>query len=314
MDSFSAITKSIGGYFTLVSLLPSLMLVAALAALIASGAPMNRPSVGAARNALDGATFRDWTALFAFALFAALVFHPLQFAIVQFYEGYWGTSKLALVLRSRGIETQIRDRRKLKETFEDASTLIESEVSLEAKRAAISARDESARLQANYPRELAHIMPTRFGNILRSYEVNAGARYGLDATRVLPHLALVAEPAHMSYLNDQRSLMDLSVRMSFTSYLICGSYLLALWPYDLWLLLAAGWAALGSMFYLGARTVAHHYGSAICILVDLNRFRLYQALHLKQPGGSTEERRTNLAVASLLEGNPKARISYEHSG
>ena len=53
------------------------------------------------------------------------------------------------------------------------------------------------------------MMPTRLGNMLRRYEILAGAPYELDAPTVLPSLALVAPPGHLDYLNDQRSALHL---------------------------------------------------------------------------------------------------------
>jgi hypothetical protein len=63
-----------------------------------------------------------------------------------------------------------------------------------------------------------------------------GAPFGLDAVRVIPHLALVAQDRDLEYLNDQRSNLDLAVRLCATSLLATACTLAFLWDRGLWLL------------------------------------------------------------------------------
>ena len=57
-------------------------------------------------------------------------------------------------------------------------------------------------------------MPTKLGNVLRRYEAQAATMIGLDAIAALPYMGLVADDPVRAYLDDQRSAMDLSVRMT----------------------------------------------------------------------------------------------------
>ena len=66
-------------------------------------------------------------------------------------------------------------------------------------------------IRARYPDEPTHIMATRLGNVLRKYESTAGATYGLPLLEYATPLGLVAKPEHVAYVNDQRSVLDLSV-------------------------------------------------------------------------------------------------------
>ena len=63
------------------------------------------------------------------------------------------------------------------------------------------------------------MMPTRLGNALRRHEDAVGRPYDLNAVGVMPHIALCAPPEHLAYLNDQRTLLDLSVRLCVVSLL-----------------------------------------------------------------------------------------------
>src|SRR5674536_368784 len=80
-------------------------------------------------------------------------------------------------------------------------------------------------------------MPTRLGNALRRHEDAVGRPYDLNAVGVMPHIALCAPPEHLAYLNDQRTLLDLSVRLCVVSLLAAAAGFVLLARDGLWLLL-----------------------------------------------------------------------------
>lgn len=155
-------------------------------------------------------------------------------------------------------------------------------------------------------------MPTRLGNVLRSYERLAGYQYGLDAVTVLRHVALVAPSGHVEYLDDQRQLLDLSVRMCLTSILATLISIAFLWHHGPWLAIALVPYVLAYLSYRGAIVVAHEYGAAMSTMIDLDRFALYDYLRLPRPKDTAEEQRTNPGLVELLSHNRSINLIYEY--
>jgi hypothetical protein len=156
----------------------------------------------------------------------ALAMHPIQFAVVQFFEGYWGNWALAQRLRSERIVRYQGIHDKWELTRIDASKELQklsnrASVEVARQKAAVTSRsDEAARiLESSLPRAKRDIMPTRLGNVFRRFEREAGRQYSLDAPYFFPHLMLLAPSDHVAYVNDQRSQFDLAIRMSLTGLL-----------------------------------------------------------------------------------------------
>jgi hypothetical protein len=312
-DATSSAGERIGAYFNLVSALPSSIFVTFVYALIASGVPLNPPDWGNALAAFMDLGIAGVLLLALSALVLGLVLHPLQFALVQLYEGYWGLSRVAVALSTTRAQHHRRRRKAVIKRGEDAALaprgpsprlLVQNAVVV----------DESARLERSYPAEGRLVMPTRLGNVLRRYESLVGRPYKLDPTRVMAHLGLVSDPSHLKYLNDQRTLLDLAVRLSAMCYLAALILLITLWPYGAWLALAAVAYSLGYGFYRGAIVSAHAYGQAIHAVVDLNRFTLYTRLGLGLPDTLHAERETNAKLARILDSEEFVDLTYKHAG
>jgi hypothetical protein len=133
-------------------------------------------------------------------------------------------------------------------------------------------------------------MPTRLGNVLRRVEAQAGSQYNLDVPTAVPHILLIAPPSHVDYVSDQRSQLDLAVRMTFMSGLASATAVLFLWPRHFWVLVALIPYMLAYLSYRGSVVAAGLYGSALGTLFNIDRFELYKQLHLQLPAETTEER------------------------
>jgi hypothetical protein len=314
IDAGTGAAQAIGRYFSVVSFVPSSLYVVFVYILIESGAWLHSPSWGHAFKSLASLGIAG-IALLAFASIGfALLIHPIQFAVVQFFEGYWGTSSLAQAIRSqRIIQYQHRCRKLNKEIRSARSQLTVWKDDPEVETTPLRSRmAEASRIRKTFPADLDHVMPTRLGNVLRRAEVQAGSQYNMDSLQVVPHLLLIAPANHVDYVNDQRSQLDLAVRMTFVSALASATAILFLWPYGLWVLIAAIPYALAYLSYRGSVVAASHYGSALDTLINLDRFILYKELHLKLPESTKEERKTNTRMAELFSYSPDESISYEH--
>lgn len=318
--------QSVGRYFSILSFFPTAIYVAYTYILVVSGSWTRAPNWSHAVQSFEhlGVGGVAFLVLAGFAM--GLAIHPLQFAIVQFFEGYWGISPLALSWRTERImrykcryidtdavaESASESLDELDELAKDADGHPWLDIT-PAHRTGFEGRlDESNRfLGSNAPAE-RFVMPTRLGNVLRKFELNAGSPYGLDSIAIVPRILLIAPEAHANYVNDQRSQLDLAVRMVFISLIATATTVIFLWPYPLWALVAIIPYAIAYVSYRGSIIAARGYGSALKILIDLNRFTLYKQLHVGLPNSNSMERTANEQVSRLLQGRP-ADITYEHS-
>jgi len=237
----------------------------------------------------------------------------MQFAFVQFLEGYWGTSRLACRLRflrikSKGLrlggqldrlaqlDRQIEDLwdRRESATGDEYDRLTTSMIEL------MSLQTELIRITATAPTSPEAVMPSRLGNVLRRYEWSVGKAYCLETITTVPFLSRVAAPGDMDYVNDQRGQLDLAVRMTIVGFVATGLTLVFLARHGLWLLVAVVPYLAGYLSYQGAVTAAAAYGRALGVLVTLNRFALYERLRLPPVADLAAERTRNTAVKPLL--------------
>ena len=319
IDAGSSAAQAIGRYFSIVSFVPSSLYVVFVYILIKSGAWLHTPIWSHAFESLTSLGVAGIALLGFASIGLALLIHPIQFAVVQFFEGYWGTSRLAQIFRSNRIVHYQYLCRKLNKEIQCASSLLadreddpEVKATLAVEAPFRSRVAEATRIRSAFPIDLDQVMPTRLGNVLRRAEAQAGSQYGMDSLQIVPHLLLIAPAKHVDYVNDQRSQLDLAVRMTFISGLASATAVLFLWPYRLWILIAIIPYVLAYLSYRGSLVAADHYGSALDTLINLDRFMLYKELHLTLPDSTEEERRTNASMAELFSYSPDESITYEH--
>ena len=246
-----------------------------------------------------------------------VLLHPIQFALVQFFEGYWGTRPVPQALRRWRIAHYQELCTRLDDKWDSASDR-EADLADEGYDATSVWRvrsrsewQEASRVRESFPDKEEHVMPTRLGNVLRRTESLAGSQYGLDALKAVPHILLVAPVAHVDYVNDQRSQLDLAVRMTFMSSVAVVTTLLFLHADRFWTLLAVVPYGLAYLSYRGSLVAAGHYAAAVDALINLNRFALYQRLHLPLPENAVTEKTMNEQMKKVFEYVPKP-MGYEH--
>ena len=311
----SGVSSQIGRYFTVVSALPSAAFTAYVYVLVRTGA------WGGSVSWARAVTFQlsDLAVLTVASFVVALALHPLQFAMIQLLEGYWGAAAPARRLAALRI---MHHRRRL-QSLQDAE--VQALLSL----AAMPARDqpgsrhatpaaldaalrsvEARRLRASYPPDRTRILPTRLGNVLRRYEMTAGAPYGLDIIQALPRLAMVAQPAEVDYLQDQRMQLELAVRTCLLALLASVVTVAFMVRHPPWLLVALIPYVVSYAAYRGAVTVAHEYGAAMSVVAELNRFSLYDRLQLPRPVTLEDEVRQNTDLMKAFA--QEANVSFRY--
>jgi hypothetical protein len=324
---------AIGRYFSVVSTVPSFVLALWVYVLLASGAATGSPSWThlKANNPFDNVGSAIAVVLLGIGL--ALVVHPTQFAIVQIMEGYGGTTRLGRELRARMVLGHLRRQAKATQLVRDAvgserrairDSGLEDVSSLLSPTRLSSRQDDvlpvlSAQIQRrtasserdSYPRIAADTLPTRLGNVLRRYEQTAGRAIDLPILRWATHIGMVADPAHTAYVGDRRTQLDLAVRMSAVSVVAAVFTFSLVWSDGPWALLTlvpytAAWAS-----YRGAITSAEGYGRALGAWVDLNRFRLYEHLHVAPVPSADRERVVNSSMEQLRRGDRSFTFVYD---
>jgi len=319
-DVAAATRESIGRYFSLVSFIPSTLLVGYVFVLLTSGAAHGNPHPALVVRAVSHLSLVGVAALILLSVSIGLVLHPLQFAMVQLLEGYWGTGTVAQRARSARIWwhwrrlSALRAQSRYYEGQLKSRPAAHQDLHPLERIAMTSRRDEANRLTTDQPRLLDQMMPTRLGNVLRYYESAAGAPYKLSAIRVMPYLARVASPEDMNYVNDQRANLDLAVRLCLVSVISFVVSLALLWRDGLWLLAALIPYMLGLLSYRGAVVAAAEYGRALGSVIALNRFALYERLHLSLPLDTSKERERNTTLGYILSYSNAASIEYKHPG
>ena len=310
VDVVSAPASAIGRYFSVLSVVPSSLFTAYAYALLAAAPWSGHPHWTRAAEAFSGLGLGGVAALGLVSLLVGLALQPLQYSLVQFCEGYWGTSAPAQPLMTRRVLHHRRTRTALLDQEGDALRKLQdadqSPLDADADRVddahlpALNRYGEATRLLDQYPDNQNDIRPTRLGNVLRRHEAVAGEPYRLPGVTVTPHLALVAPTADVEYLDDRRTQMDLAVRLAVLSALATGLTAVALARAGLWLLLALVPYGGTYLFYRGAVGLAQGYGTALKILIDLNRFALYDRLRMEPPASLQAEREMNKRLAAVL--------------
>lgn len=300
----------IGRYFTIVSALPAAVFVAYVYLLVKSGArsgPVDWRSAVAVNLA-------DVAILGVASFVLALTMNPLQFVLIQLFEGYWGTSRPAEHLAVARIAYHRHRRRSLYEQARMATDLALTDDGPTASLRRQVRRDESLRAYRSYPDRERDILPTRLGNVLRQYETSIGRQYGLDLLTVVPRLAMVGGEREIAYVTNQRIQLELALRTSFLALIAAPTTLVFMSRHGPWLLLALIPYAIAYLAYRGAVAVAHEYSASLAVLVDLGRFTLYRRVGVVDPESIDEERRTNRDLMRLFRSEHNAeRVVYRPS-
>ena len=173
------------------------------------------------------------------------------------------------------------------------------------------AAETSEKALTKYPDNHGRVMPTRLGNVLRRHEDRIGSGVGLDAVSVAPFLSQVAGDKEVARVSDEGEQMDLALRLSAVFVLTTVVYAAVLAPRGSWALVALVPYALAYLAYRGACVAAEHYMMAVAVMVHMNRFSLYEALHLGRPKNLDEERRIAAqAMAIITESDVDAQWKY----
>lgn len=295
--SVGGVSSVVGRYFAIVSFIPSLLLVTWALLLAGTGAWSGPPDWARSLRSLTDVTVSGIVVFLLVAIVVAALLHPLQFALVQMLEGYWGTSKFAVRLRTLRTKAYVAKRLRLVR-LETAGLPEDDEPDLDM---SLVAGAEAARKLTYLPESPWEMLPTRLGNVLRRHELDAGREYNLPVLTFAGQLAHVAPTSQVQYVNDQRTALDFAVKCCLVGLLGATAAVIFMWQHGMWLTIALVPYLIAYGSYRGAVVVAHEYGKALEDLVTLNRFALYERLRLQPPTSTELERQANVRLRHLVD-------------
>ncbi len=203
--------------------------------------------------------------------------HSLRLPLLRFLEGYWfWPLRLLEEPRMRAWQRRIRRQR------QEWSTLVlkKEDGHLTFREQRRLAHLEQSRV--GMPRDMADVMPTRLGNILRTAETRPWQRYGLDAVLLWPRLWLLLPEDICKQLTAARAQMDKQAESWGWGLLFIGWVFGNYWA----LAIAVAWMAL-SYALLVQRTQT--FAELVLAVFDTQRWRLFEALHWPLPGESGQK-------------------------
>jgi hypothetical protein len=156
--------------------------------------------------------------------------------------------------------------------------------------------------------------PTLLGNIIAAAEEDAGGRYGLDTSVVLPRLEPVLQSKVAEALNAARDDLNFAVRFVVILLLAALSSFALILQYPPWYIIPIVSLILAWLSYRNAIAAAVRYGEALRVAFDLDRFRFYAAIHVPLPNDDVEERHVGQKIVEWLWTGRTDRMTFEHVG
>jgi hypothetical protein len=301
--------------------LPVGAVVLTVAGLVAAGAPQRVPTVAMLVSAVGKLSGVGLTLFILGLIAASVLLQPLLSTIDDLQYGdqrFWWLGWLMKRLRSRQIRRYMMYRTYLANTSRLRAEWHDHEVNENLARAASALR--------RYPQREEDLRPTLLGNVVLAGEINAGRRYGLETLVVFPRLEPLLPDGIARRVAGYRSDLRFAVRL--TSALIVAAAVsipLLLPPIFtantdlrdfLWFLVPAGALLLAWASHHNSVSAALQYYEALAVAFDLNRFALYDALHLPMPNDFQQElefaREINYALSTGSVRPLAGSLTYEH--
>jgi len=294
----SSLTGQFGRAILLSVLLPVTVFVLLALALVWPEIPPDIPLVHWA-----GGLDPEWklAAITLAVVLLTMLLYTLNGQIIRFYEGYpWSDSFLGIwrsgVLRRRLISRQLESKGLW-------ALLQQSEAkALAGYRDAGDYWNQIAReLNTQYPDRSAKVLPTRLGNVIRSFESYPSRQYRIQTITVWPRLVACMDKDYAEQIGNMKSSFDFTLNGSFLSALLAvlilavhltfpvGLATLRVWPLvalEIVILLLVSYG-----FYLAAISRASSWGMVVKGAFDLFRWKLLESLGYRYRPETLDEER-----------------------
>jgi hypothetical protein len=179
-------------------------------------------------------------------------------------------------------------------------------------------------ISANYPERRSLILPTRLGNVIRSFEYYPSREYGIDSIALWPRMVAVIPKEYALVMDDAKTTFDFMMNCSALSFLLAASMLIVslIYPARLasrtsflyGLIEIAVFTASSYFFYRLSINRVGAWGSLVRGSFDLYRWDLLKKLGYEQkPDSRVEERKLWGDISrQIVYGDPyeKSMLSY----
>ncbi|MGH8068980.1 MAG: hypothetical protein ACRERE_27845 [Candidatus Entotheonellia bacterium] len=157
---------------------------------------------------------------------------------------------------------------------------------------------------SQFPREKSSVLPTKLGNVIKSFENYPLDQYGIDAVVLYPRLISKIDKDYAEIIADSKTNLDFMINNSLLSTVLAASILLIrlinpsqvaqLWMLTVpapwvWLLHIVVFMGLAYAFYCLSVGRASAWGSMVKGAFDLYRWRLLEQLGYKRAPKTTQE-------------------------
>jgi hypothetical protein len=250
----------------------------------------------------DPSVLSRLTILVGIALFAALVLFGVRRPIIRLLEGY----PLEEARRRHGLQGRAWCPPWLRPSwpgFRLRLVLVGRQERAFERLCRDSSDVARRRRERMFPHTKEFVLPTRLGNVLRSFEHHSDVRWGLGGLAAWPRVAAL--------LNDRERDLHADAETDFMFFVNCCVCSALLVP-----TLAIGvggtaplWAAVSTIvaalacyaFYRGAVVAAVSWGTEVRASLDLHRFELYERLGVRLPASFSDERFIAWHVTRMIE-------------
>jgi hypothetical protein len=148
------------------------------------------------------------------------------------------------------------------------------------------------RLAEEFPDKEELILPTPFGNVLRSFEIYPRVMYGLDSIDAWGRLLAVIPKDYLDLIDAARAQVDFWVNLGVVFILLQIEYIglafITGTPLKWWVVLL--FIALGTIAPLRAASSAREWGDFVKSAFDVYRFDLLESLGIDLPKSREEEK------------------------
>jgi hypothetical protein len=232
-------------------------------------------------------------------LILSVVLYMLNVPIIRLYEGYpWRDSWIGTRLKSRQ-----RSRFDAATTLREAARSLDRELRRKNLNGSVSGvlTRLGRLLNDEFPNSSDNVLPTRLGNVIRSFETYSLVPYGMPAIAVWPRLMAVVPATYAQGLDGAQTSFNFMLNCSFLSMVLASMLTFAglFWadPFRggadrLWIVWVLVFLALWRLFYYGAINRAGEWGTQVRAAIDLYRGELLKQLGYDfKPETPEEERR-----------------------
>lgn len=302
-DFLSKVSGQIAGPILLGAFFPVVLFVTALILVVLPLTPYSE-ALAAVVSLLK--IWEDKTSaaliLTAVVLVLSVVLYMLNVPIIRLYEGYpWAESWIAGKLR-RSELTRFDDATSLRAAIRDLRRENRAKgLGLDEGNLGEAERKVSRLLIDEYPGTRGLLLPTRLGNVIRSFETYPQHPYGMPAIAVWPRLQAVLPATYAQALDGAQTAFSFMLNCSFLSIILAVALtflgLLRTHPFrpasdHAWIAWTVVFALLWRLFYFGAINRAAEWGTQVRTAFDLYRGALLTQLGYEtKPETAEEERR-----------------------